>query len=748
MSFCIPKPIAKKLRAAAVRGEVNIKELYDMESSADRRAFFEEYTDEETARGINAGFEKAMSPKYKLSLIDWVNVAIKGKDIKVKRKNLLDKVNKLSDDELLTPSARGAFMEDLVGDVLGAKVNVEEIKQIDTLSKELRKQEAKGLDKFGNYQLDYWKARRKMDNYLFKIDPSSRVKVTTSVIRRGFMLLSIKSPIVNIIGNTTIGLEQSAERRVRVGEKRGAVSQELIKEYRKSAVSVFNKTGYDVTRMQDIGEGRKTLGEKITHSQGKGTIRKLGRVMEDIVFSKMLGTPDVWFSAFAHADSANLQATAKAKAEGLEGKALEKRATELFLDATSVSPTSDPGNRIRTQAIADAQFATFTNEGSLATAALNARGFLNAVHEDLAIGDQTIPFVKTPANAIEFSFDSGGVSFARGLRNFPAAKKQLELGDPSLMRDVYADMFRSGFGIMGALLLVSLFDPEDFIGMYPTSSKERELLKLKGATPNSIKIGDKYYSLDYFGGHRGSLVGIMNAKKYGGNIIETLYNFARGNVAQLSDLPGLDAVVDAINFVNDAAPEGRLDTTELVSRTKVLISDYSKSLVIPAISNDLAKAFDASERQVDWKKPGDRWKASIPFIRRTLPEKLDVFGEVLKGEPWYSAILFGARVRTARDSEIIDEIRRLDESGNLPTLTRPEWSSSRVKLFKTQVSEEKFNKAMTFFRNEYKKNVQKEIKRSSYKKKSDEEKKKEIDSIKAASLNKMLKKFRFKKKKK
>jgi len=743
VSFCIPKQLAKQLKEAAKRGEIQIAELYDM-TSEQRREFFKQYTDLPTATEINAGFERAMVSEQKKALANWAEEVFVGKQ-KKKKKDIVDKINKLSEQDLLDSGVNGAFMEDLVSEALGAKVTPAEAKRIDELAEVVRTEEAKGLNELGTYKMEYWEAKRKLDNYLLSLTPSSQVKITTSTIRRGLMLTSIKSPLVNITGNTIIGFEQQAERRVRSGVIRGVVDQKLLKDYRKYAVDVYNKAGFDITRMQDIGEGKKTLGEKITHSQGDGVVRKMGRVMEDIVFTKMLGAPDVWFSAWAMADSANLQATAQAKAEGLSGKALEQRATQLFKDAISISSTSDPGNRIRTQAIADAEFATYTNKGSLATASLKSREMINAFQEDLAIGDQLIPFAKTPANAIQFSFDSAGVSFARGISKMPSAIREFKIGNPAGLRDAYADMFRTGFGIIGAILLVNLFDPEDFIGMYPTSQKEKELLKIKGATPNSIKIGNRYVSLDYFGGFRGSLVGMMNAKKYGGNFIESAYNFARGNVAQLSDLPGIEQAADTAQFINDVAPMGKLDQDELTKRSITLTSDYSRSLIMPSLMSDIAKAFDESERAIDWNKPADRWKASIPGIRQTLPEKLDVFGEVIKGEPAYSVILFGARVKTARDNKIVDEIRRLDEVGNLPSITRPEVTSSRVKAYKTQVSEEKYNAMLDNFRSNYKKIVSRVIDDPKYKKMSDEEKAKVFNDIKSKSLDAALKKGGYRK---
>lgn len=744
--FCIPKQLAKELKKAAKNGEINIAQLYDM-TSEQRREFFQEYTDLPTATEINAGFERAIVSEQKKALANWAEEVFVGKQKKHK-KGIVDKINNLSESDLLDVGVSGAFMEDLVTEALGAKVSPEEAKKIDEFAEVLRKEEAKGLNELGTYKIGFWEAKRELENYLSSLTPSSNVKITTSTIRRGLMLTSPKSALVNIVGNTTIGFEQSLERRIKSGVVRGVVNQKLLKDYRSYAMEVYNKAGFDITRMQDIGEGKKTLGEKITHSQGDGVVRKFGRVMEDIVFTKMLGAPDVWFSAWAMADSANLQATRQAKDEGLKGKALENRATQLFKDAISISSSSDPGNRIRTQSIADAEFATYTNKGSLATASLKSREMLNAFQEDLAIGDQVIPFAKTPANAIQFSFDSGGVSFLRGISKMPSAIKEFKLGNPAGLRDAYADMFRSGFGIIGAILLVQLFDPEDFIGMYPTSQKEKELLKIKGATPNSIKIGNRYISLDYFGGFRGSLVGMMNAKKYSGNFVESAYNFARGNVAQLSDLPGIEQAADAAQFINDVAPSGRLDQDELVKRSVTLTSDYSRSLIMPSIMSDIAKAFDESERAIDWNKPADRWIASIPGLRSTLPEKLDVFGEVLKGEPAYSVLLFGARVRTARDSKIVDEIRRLDETGNLPSITRPQVTSTRVKAYKNQVSEEKYNEMLNNFRSNYKKIVSRVIDTGKYKRLTDEKKAKVFNDIKSKSLDVALKKGGYRRPKK
>jgi len=62
--FCIPKISIEKLKSSALKGEVDIKKLYDM-SSQERRDLFTKYTDKGLGQFINAEFEKAMISKQK-----------------------------------------------------------------------------------------------------------------------------------------------------------------------------------------------------------------------------------------------------------------------------------------------------------------------------------------------------------------------------------------------------------------------------------------------------------------------------------------------------------------------------------------------------------------------------------------------------------------------------------------------------------------------------------------------------------
>jgi len=743
-TFCIPKQLAKKLRDAAVKGDINVKQLYEM-TSEERRSFFKFYTDETTAKGINAGFERAMASEQKNALAVWAKNTFTAKEKKSSGyKNLVDKINNLSTDRLLNPENREGFLQDAVAEKLGATISADEAKKLDELSTKLQAEYAKGVDEFGLPDEGYWKARHEMDNYLRSITPSSNLKIATSTIGRAVMLASIKSPFINITGNTIQGISQAFERRIQNVNYAGVVDRKIINAYIKKINKIYSLSEYDVSRMQDISEGVKTLGEDITHSQGKGPVRFMGRVAEDLVFKQLLAKPDVFFSSLAFSDSANLMATRLAKEEGLTGKALSQRATDLFRDASSLSPTSVQGRIVRSQAIADAQLATFTNDSTLAGANLAARKILNDVTGDFRLGDQIMPFTKTPANVVSITLDSAGLSAIRGIRNLPQAVESLRAGDATLMRTVARDMYRTGFGMLAAFMISSLFDKDDFIGLYPTTQKEQELLKTKNANANSLRIGGKWVSVEYFGFLGSPLIGMLYAKKYKDNLQESMFNYAAGAFTQIQELPAIDPYKDVLAFIQDTSPGGKIEMKDLPETVINGAVDYIRARTVPGFVYDIAKAFDASEREVDYKNPLAKVKATIPGLRQTLPEKIDVFGEVIKGEPAYSVMLFGARVKTERDNKIITELRRLDETGNLPSITRPEKTSTRVKEFKTQVDVATFDKAMERFRSYYRKRSLAAVDSEKYKSLTDEDKKKVFDHIKEDSLNTMLEVYKYK----
>lgn len=737
--FCIPPKLAKTLKAAAVAGEINMAELYDM-TSEQRRTRFEKFAPKETAVQINAGFEQSMVSSQKDSLKKWVESTFTGKEKKAKSfPDVLKKIDSLEELGVINPATAESFMEDLVATKLGVNVTQAEVEGISKRAKKIQEIGEKGeTDKFGLPSMEYFKARKDMQSYLNSLNPTSKTRVLTSTIFRSNLLLGVKTATTNIVGNTVQGLFTALEKRLATGQFKG-YNGNLVKDYAKNAVKIHSETGYDVTRMTSIGETFTTLGEKIQTSEGPGKLRKIGRFYEDVVFKKMLGTPDVAFSAMQFADTVNLASTQTANREGLKGDAAKARAKELFLEATKIEPSVDnlAAVAIKEQGIMDAKYATYQQESKYAEVAMGIRQTLNNATGDVRLGDLLMPFVKTPANVVGASLDASGVSAIRALYNMPEALSQMKKGNKAPIQKVIRDGVRSGLGLTVAFIITSSIDDDEFMGEYPTSQKEKELLELRNATPNSIKLGGKWVSLDYFGPLGSAVKGIMYAKKYGETPQDQLLQMVMGGVETGASLPGVDVIHKAISDARAFAPGGDATLGEIGGEFGTSVASQLSSRLIPSIIGDLAKTIDPLKRQVDYDDPFSILKAKIPGLREQLPARENIFGETIKTEG-LSQILFGARVKTANESAVISELGRLDEAGQLPSITDAEKTSSRVKGFKAQVSAEKYDKTIDRYQVDLLKAFEKTISSRQYERASNEEKKEMLNKVKSDTLNRAL----------
>lgn len=748
MRICIPKEISEKLLSAAKQGKFTIHDLTTM-SSAERHSFFADYMDGEKAQEVNGLFERALISTQKNALKNWaVSVFTPSQKDTPRYKNVLKKINQLDELGVLSPETGESFMRDLVAEKLGVGISAEEAKNIHKRASRLEELSSK-TDSFGLPTIAYLKERRDMYNYLNEIAPSPRLRIMTSTIARGNLLFSIKSPMTNIIGNTVMGIQESFTRRL--AERRfGGTNTEYAKEYVKQAVKIFRETGYDITRTVHLDDTQKTLGEDNISSQGKGTIRKIGRFYEDFVFKGLMATPDVAFSAVHFADSANIASTKIAGLEGLSGEARKKRALEIFKDATRIDPLTEEGLLVRSQSMADAMYATFQNDSYYSTFALAIRGMLNTFSGDLRLGDQLMPFVKTPANVIGVGVDAAGVGAIRGLWKLRGALEAASLGNPQPLRGVVRDMTHTGLGLTLAFIVASMFEPDDYIGEYPTSPKEQELLRLKRATTNSIRIGDKWVSLDYFGAIAAPLVGIMYARKYGSGMADGVLRYAQGVGAQVVKIPAFEGMYDLLKSVKESVVTSETGTPnekamELLRGGATTVSDFIASRVVPAIVYDLGKASDEYEREYDKENAVEKIMARLPFVRESLPVKKDVLGKPVETESAVSQFLFGARVKTANQSDLVKELSRLSDTGNLPSITDVAKTSSRVKEFKLQ-RPDKYDEMLNSFKTRYADRAEQLIKRSGeYRNANDEKKAELLNAIRTKELDEALKRYGYRK---
>lgn len=753
-AFCITKNIAEQFKASVRNGEWNMQTLWDM-TSKQRHELFMKYVDDATALRMNAGFEQAIISEQQNALVKWAEKVFVGQDEKTKssKRDVIDKIKELNelgyikaninkDGNIEADDATKIFLSDLVEESLGVSISEQEMKTITEKVRVLEQYENE-KDDYGLPINEYWEARRDIENYIKSLVPSKNTKVLTNLIARGSLLAGFKTAVVNISGNVSYGSLQLAEKRIArflMGRNiyKSKATTDYMKGYSKRATQIMSKYGYDVTRIFDLKSEMKTLGEeKMTHAQGEGTIRKIGRFYEDIIFNKMLSVPDVYASSVAFADSAGLWATEIAKSEKLEGEQLDKRALELIKDSTKIRPTTLEGQKIRFLSIADANKATFQGKTRWSDAALAARKVIDTATGDLNIGTLVVPFAMTPANVTAATVEMGGGGFITGLIGLKQALVDIKKGDMASAEGSIRQVVASGLGLTLAYLLTGLFEPEDFMGAYPLNAKERQLMSEKGAMPNSIKIKGKWINLDLFGVLAAPLLGMMYARKYEGkDLVGMVGMYLTGAKVALTNFPGLEEISTITTYLSEG-DEIKFDPDRFKKNIIPDIVDFLRARTIPAIVSDFAKMTDEYERDTYGDALG-KIKASIPFVRQSLPIKKDVFGEPKKTEAAWSVLLFGSRLKTAKKGELLDEIVRLDNEGNAPSISNYEWSSPRVKKMKEWLSKEDYDSMIKLYQTKWIDNSLKMINSKKYQKMAADEQANELTNIKKKALEDAL----------
>lgn len=745
--FCIRKEYIKALKdsVASLSKEGQVSRLVEM-SSPERIDFFKKTLNTEDATLLNKEFEKSVASKRLRALGDWINKNLNEEyrkdEIRALSKSFknLDEVNSFVEMKI----------QGLADKKLGISLTEQQVRKFTELGKKMYEEGAKlgadfiDLSSKEGYEksIGFGKAYKEMEEFSRSLMPVSAWRSFVNRIGRATMLTSLKTPFLNIESNTVSGVTQAIARRISGAKFTSSVEKGVQWEYTKNANKFFKETGIDMNRMisfEDTVTGAgKIVGEKVS----EGNFLK---GYTDFIFNKTLSTPDVAFASFAFSDSASILASRMAKGD-------VKKSTAFFKDALLLNPKTDEGKAIRMQAIADARMATYTNDSWSAKFLENTRELLNKVG---GLGDILLPFVKTPANVAELGADYAGLGFIKGgIKGGKQLYTTLLKGgevDRAAMQSAINDIVRSGLGMTLGLAIASQLESDDFMGAY--DPKRVKIDQLSNTSYNAVKIntpsGEKWVSVDYFGALGSTIVGYMYAKKYGEG------NRANGYVAgvttqYLSALGAGEALTSVTDTISKIDPDNKADMAKIFGdQLKRGTFDILVSRIVPGVVYDLARATDEVQRDTRQKKfvletplfdlELDQLANKIPYWREDLPVKFDALGRTMYEESAFDSMMFGARVRTSRMDEIVSEIYRLRDNGQLPTVKDLRFSySSKVDELK-----EKTGDTFSGIARKYGETIaikyEQEMKKESYKRKSDEEKKKSLDAIGQAEYERILK---------
>ncbi len=620
--------------------------------------------------------------------------------------------------ELRTRTNAYNYLYKTVNEALGISLNSNQANEVIARADAMQKAIENTRDRNGNPSALFFKNMSAMEDYANSLAPTPSLTVLTSIVGRGNMLLSPKSIALNIESNYLNFLTEALTRRVANGSTAQLVDSAAIKEYLDYSRSVYNASGYQVSTMEELDATRQILSEGIVTSQGEGKIRALGRFFEQTIFKYGLGFPDLISKDFTFVDTVNLLATQKSGGNS-------EKATAIFKDACLIEPKTQLGRDIRQAAISEALTATYQNKGKLSDVALKIRGAINQASGQLRLGDLLSPFVKTPANVIGLGLDYtfGGL---RAAKNITTIINDFKRGSfTEITRNSLRSLSRNGLGFFAALLIASMIDDDDYIPDYAVlNSKERELVKLKNGVFNSVKIGDRYVSLDYFGPLAMPFVSILNARR-GEDLQEQVFKYIQGAGVQSMKVPVIGDLKEVLEGT------GRTLSQDVEANIKMLSDatvDFLSSRTVPAIVSDIAKITDDYERDTE-KSAINRFKSRIPVLREELPLKYNyATGRPVETENALSVFFAGARVKKETLTPVIRELDRLSDknTGNKVTLSMVTKSGKLSELKPAQK-----RKAEIEFAKNYASEVKTLIKTPYYKLLDDESKVKAINKIRA-----------------
>lgn len=375
------------------------------------------------------------------------------------------------------------------------------------------------------------------------------------------------------------------------------------------------------------------------------------------VAQKVFGQPaNMVFRGMKAADQPFHYATLKntlydmAKADGIN-KGLKGKELQAYMAKTVANPPELMAEKALTEAT-KGTLAHDTFAGSVIPAIKkginNLPGFPKQAKETMnAAVDVVVPFSRIPAGFMSRTIDFTPLGVGREVVE--------QAWNHEIDQRKLAQAIGEGLTGTGAIVLgMGMAKSGQISGDYPRSDqKEQERWKAEGITPNSIKIGDHWISLNYLGP-----IGLLfnagkkmeDAGKEGagapGQIASAFAGLGQGLMGQ-SFLQGFSSLSDTIN---DPARNGM---TFLKSQVGSLV---------PAWSNDIANLTDSKQRQAN--NPIESAEARIPGVRHNLNPKLDAFGNDLnQPSGGLNAAVNPLKPSDVRSTELTDELDRLKGSG-------------------------------------------------------------------------------------
>ena len=544
------------------------------------------------------------------------------------------------------------------------------------------------------------------NSFLYQVVPGIERTITKRLVTGAFNDADLKSNVVEKMMAKMSGLKMNAE------------TLKFIKKQVAMAVKIYHKTGYDISRMDKLGERSKYFGEKAGTIKGKGVLAKFAKVV-NLAPKWLAGGTDTLFANIGRADTALMMSKEIAKIEALKdqlpkGVTEKERADQLLKDSYLFDPKDKRANDIRQAGILDAHMMNNTQPGAWSDGVLAFRRLMTT--KGINWGKAIIPFAKI-ANVVvaEGAKTATGFGIANSLVKINKATK-IENTDnrASMMREGVTDLVRY-VGLAGATLLVTgLLDDDDFVGAWDTiSRKDYDISRARGAGTNYVRIGGKWIPLRYLPMINIPIAAVMTArqaKSRGGSAIQ---GYLSGIIGQTLDAPGIKegrGIFKKIGWaVKSKTPEKALSSLGLDGEG---LMKWAKVRMIPSVlSYDVYNALFKPDSKYD-------------FLGRDIQK--------------------GGMFRDDKTNDVILEINRLHQKGKAPAISDP--NTKYAQELELKMGEEDYQEYLAGLKKVYAEKIETLINSSMYKTVSNEKKMKMLNKRrKWFILNKIKRKVVFNK---
>ncbi|WP_369326504.1 hypothetical protein AB6N01_20480 [Alcaligenes nematophilus] len=475
------------------------------------------------------------------------------------------------------------------------------------------------------------------------------------------LLSSPPTHMVNMMSNTGVIFQQMYERGaaaqmsrafgtdggVAVGEATaqlfGMVSglKDALRYSAKSFLS--NETGYGMGKI-DLPRARAISSE----AWGQAKDSTLGRTLDTLGVAvslpgRALGAEDEFFKTLGYRMELNALALRRATQEVNAGIIQPDQLKSRIADIVA-----DPPVDIKLDAIDQATYQTFTNAPGELTKAIS-RG-VNSIPFP---GRLVLPFIRTPANILKYTFERTPVA--------PLMQHvRADIAAGGARRDIALARVATGSALLAASADLAMSDM--ITGKGPSDRRERQALERTGWQPYSVKVGDRYFAYD-----RTDPIG--TSLGLAADLVEILSNMDDEDALSDSEVESVQAAIAmsiANNVMNKTYLTGVSDIITAMSDPdrygKGYFGRFAGS-VIPAAVANVARSIDPYAREANTML--ERIRSRVPGLSDGLPLRRDMWGEPISYRSGLGAIYDAASPiysRREQPSPIDEEMLRLSET--------------------------------------------------------------------------------------